>query len=228
MSEPTLIDPGPGPVLGASRTRVLDVLRRADEPLGVREIAARTGLHANTARFHLDGLVVAGLVDREAEERSQPGRPRMVYYVTVAGSAANQRSYRLLAEMLTSLVGTLPQAEQTAVEVGEAWGRYLVERPPPLEQVNAQEGIRRLSKVLSEAGFDPGPLHDADTPLIPLRRCPFREIAERHPDVVCSLHLGLMRGVLAEVRAPVSAERLEPFVEPSLCLAHLATSRRTR
>jgi predicted ArsR family transcriptional regulator len=28
-------------------------------------------------------------------------------------------------------------------------------------------------------------------------RCPFREIAEARPDVVCSIHLGLMRGALA-------------------------------
>ncbi|MFZ2173869.1 MAG: hypothetical protein WAW17_07510, partial [Rhodococcus sp. (in: high G+C Gram-positive bacteria)] len=35
------------------------------------------------------------------------------------------------------------------------------------------------------------------------------------------LHLGLIRGVLAEVRAPLAADRIEPFVEPSLCLAHL-------
>jgi predicted ArsR family transcriptional regulator len=39
---------------------------------------------------------------------------------------------------------------------------------------------------------------------------------------VCSLHLGLMRGVLAESRAPLVAERLDPFVDTSLCLAHLS------
>jgi predicted ArsR family transcriptional regulator len=229
MSEPTLIDPGPGPVLGESRGRVLDMLRAADGQAGVQEIATRTGLHPNTARFHLDGLVAAGLAERYTEERSQPGRPRMVYRAQIAGPAANQRSYRLLAEMLTSLVaGTLPHAERAAVEAGEAWGRYLVERPPPMRKVNAEEGIRRLSTVLADAGFDPGAVRDADAPVIPLRHCPFREIAELHRDVVCSLHLGLMRGVLAEVRAPVTAERLEPFVEPSLCLAHLATSKWAR
>ena len=30
-----------------------------------------------------------------------------------------------------------------------------------------------------------------------------------------------MRGALARMRAPVTAERLEPFVEPSLCVARL-------
>jgi predicted ArsR family transcriptional regulator len=63
---------------------------------------------------------------------------------------------------------------------------------------------------------------DSDRPVIPLRHCAFREVAERHGEVVCSLHLGLMRGVLAESRAPLVAERLDPFVDTSLCLAHLS------
>jgi hypothetical protein len=32
-----------------------------------------------------------------------------------------------------------------------------------------------------------------------------------------------MQGMLAELDAPIVAERLDPFVEPSLCIAHLAT-----
>jgi len=48
-------------------------------------------------------------------------------------------------------------------------------------------------------------------------------VAEEHREIVCGVHLGLMRGVLAEQSAPVAAERLEPFVEPNLCIAHLRT-----
>lgn len=31
-----------------------------------------------------------------------------------------------------------------------------------------------------------------------------------------------MRGALARMRAPVTADRLDPFVEPSLCIARLS------
>ena len=55
-----------------------------------------------------------------------------------------------------------------------------------------------------------------------LRQCPFREVARKHQGVICTLHLGLMRGALARMRAPVTAEGLEPFAEPSLCIARLA------
>jgi len=60
-----------------------------------------------------------------------------------------------------------------------------------------------------------------------LRQCPFREVAQQHQDVICALHLGLMRGALARMRAPVSADRLDPFVEPSLCIARLPASEET-
>ncbi|MBO0872457.1 MAG: helix-turn-helix domain-containing protein [Pseudonocardia sp.] len=222
MSEQALTDPVGRPSLGESRSRVLDTLRVAGRPVGVQEVAEQVGLHPNTARFHLDGLVDAGLAERRTEDRGQPGRPRGMYVATASEVPGGQRSYRLLAEMLTSLVAdTLPEPGPAAETAGEAWGRYLAERPAPSQQVDAVEGMRRLSRVLADAGFAPDTVDDSDRPVIPLRHCPFHEVAERRRDVVCSLHLGLMRGVLTEVRAPIKADRLEPFVEPSLCLAHL-------
>lgn len=149
----------------------------------------------------------------------------MVYRACTQDVAAGQRSYQLLATMLTSLVaGALPEPERTAVEAGREWGRYLAERPAPFQRVDAADGIQRLSTVLANAGFAPDAVADPNDPVIPLRHCPFREIALQHGDVVCSLHLGLMQGILAEVRAPVTADRLDRFVEPSLCLAHLTTT----
>ena len=221
MTEQPLTDPSPT-ALGESRARVLDVLRAIDGPAGVQEIAERVELHSNTARFHLDGLVDVGLAERRTEGQGRPGRPRMVYVAMPSDVPAGQRSYRLLAEMLTGLVTeTLPEPGAAALKAGEAWGRYLAERPAPGQEVDSAEGLRRLSTVLAEVGFDPAPVDDSERPVIPLRHCPFREIAQQHREVVCSLHLGLMRGVLAETRAPLAAERLDPFVDASLCLAHL-------
>ncbi|WP_225851115.1 metalloregulator ArsR/SmtB family transcription factor [Streptomyces sp. HPF1205] len=57
---------------------------------------------------------------------------------------------------------------------------------------------------------------------IRLRHCPFLELAEEYGAIVCPLHLGLMQGALAELRAPLAATRLEPFAEPDACVAHLA------
>lgn len=124
--------------------------------------------------------------------------------------------------MLTGLVTeALPQPAQAAVKAGEAWGRYLADTPSPARGIDAEEAVRRLTQVLTDVGFAPGLVQDRPGRVIPLQHCPFREIAEDHRDVVCSVHSGLMRGALKEVHAPLGVDRLEPFVEPSLCLAHL-------
>jgi predicted ArsR family transcriptional regulator len=58
-----------------------------------------------------------------------------------------------------------------------------------------------------------------------LHDCPFREVAQHHQEVVCSLHLGLMRGALDRMRAPLTVDRLEPFASPGVCVTHLAAPR---
>jgi predicted ArsR family transcriptional regulator len=224
MDAERLLAPEDASPLGRSRADVLDMLGSADGALGVREVAQRMGLHPNTARFHLEALVEAGLAVREAEGRRTPGRPRIGYRAAAEGPGVRRR-YRLLAEMLTSLIaGTVPDPGRAAEEAGREWGGYLTEQPPPYQRLTAGEAVAKLTATMAELGFAP---QAEGTPVsghsrLRLRQCPFREVARHHQDIVCSLHLGLMRGALARMRAPVTAERLEPFAEPGLCIARLA------
>jgi len=223
MEAGQLLAPEDASPLGRSRADVLDMLRAADGPLGVREVAKQMGLHPNTARFHLEALVEAGLAVRETEDRETPGRPR-IGYRSVSGGPAGRRRYRLLAEMLTSLIAaTMPDAGKASEEAGREWGAYLTEQPPPYQRPTSEEAVGRLAAIMHEVGFAPqAEAGDDGTYQLHLRQCPFREVAQRHQHVICSLHLGLMRGALAQMRSPVHAERLDPFVEPSLCIARLA------
>jgi predicted ArsR family transcriptional regulator len=222
MDTQALLAPDTGSPLGQSRARVLELLRAAHSPLGVQEVANRSGLHPNTARFHLDGLVEAGLATREPQARAAPGRPSMAYRAAGSSGPAGGRRYRLLAEMLTSLIsGTMPEPGKAAEQAGREWGAYLTEEPPPYQRPGAHEAIGELSAILDELGFAPDAVADGRQYRLCLRQCPFREVAQQHRDIVCALHLGLMKGALARMRAPVTADRLEPFVEPSLCVAHL-------
>jgi predicted ArsR family transcriptional regulator len=223
MDPEQLLAPEDTSPLGRSRADVLDLLHAAGGPLGVRDVAQRTGLHPNTARFHLEALTEAGLAVRETEDRETPGRPR-IGYRAAAGGPAGRRRYRLLAEMLTSLIaGTVPQPGSAAEDAGREWGAYLTEQPPPYQKLTAEEAIAKLTVIMEELGFAPQPeASDGDGQYrLYLRQCPFREVAEHHQNVICSLHLGLMRGALERMRAPVTGDRLDPFVEPSLCVARL-------
>jgi predicted ArsR family transcriptional regulator len=222
MDAKQLLEPEDTSPLGSSRADVLDVLRGAAGPLGVREVAQRIGLHANTARVHLEALVEAGLAVRETEDRQTPGRPR-IGYLAVADGPGGQRRYRLLAEMLTSMIaGTMLVPGKAAEDAGREWGAYLTEQPPPYQRPTTAESLAKLTAIMTDFGFAPkAETDDGGHYRLGLAQCPFREVAERHQDVICSLHLGMMRGALDQMRAPLRADRLEPFVEPGLCVARL-------
>jgi predicted ArsR family transcriptional regulator len=214
----------PEAVLGASRSSVLEALQAAGGPLGVDQVATTVRLHPNTVRFHLDGLVEQGLVDRNVEARDTPGRPRALYSARRDGAPAGHRSYRLLAQILSSyLAGASRHPEEAALRAGEEWGRYLAERPAPFQRVDAAAATAQLVETLDDIGFAPESVTVGRKRQVLLHHCPFREAAQEHREVVCSVHLGLMRGLLAELDAPIDAQRLDPFVEPSLCVTHLGT-----
>ena len=223
-SDLTRPDPPDGPALGQSRERVLAVLQNSGQPLGVGDIAAQVDLHPNTARFHLDALVEAGLATRVSEDRDVPGRPRALYAASPDSSRVGRRSYRLLAEILASyLAGHEEHPELAARQAGEAWGHFLADRPRPFQRTTAAGATDQLVDVLDSIGFAPEAVTQGRAQEILLHQCPFREVAEAHREVVCSIHLGLMQGVLAELDAPLDATRLDAFVEPGLCVARLAT-----
>ncbi len=209
-----------------TRAQLLRILRAAPEPLDAHALADQLGLHPTTVRAHLDVLVEAGLVTSDTETRTTPGRPRRLYAAGADGAASAQAGgYRLLAEMLVShLAGTSDDATQDAVAAGHVWGTYLVDRPPPYTTTTADTARTEIVELMDRLGFQPE-LDDDGTRIL-LRRCPFLDVAERHPDVVCSLHLGIMQGALRTLRAPLEARDMEPFVQPSLCVAHMATTTR--
>lgn len=117
----------------ARRAVVADLLREADAPMGVGEVAERLGVHANTARFHLETLAAEGQAGRAEEQRQGPGRPRTVYTRRPGMDRGGTRSYHLLARMLLGhLAASEPDPDESAEEAGRAWGGFLVDRPPPL------------------------------------------------------------------------------------------------
>jgi predicted ArsR family transcriptional regulator len=211
---------------GSPRRRaVLEALRTAAAPLGVAETAERIGVHPNTVRFHLDALVAEGLVERRVEEPSGPGRPRTVYAPCPGMDRGGTRGYRLLAQILLGgLAAGGPEARETAMEAGRAWGRHLADPLPPSRQPTAERAAAGLVALLDDLGFDPDPVGGGDgapPESIRLRHCPFLELAEEYGQLVCPLHLGLMQGALAGLGAPLTASGLEPFAEPDSCLARL-------
>ncbi|OMC09908.1 transcriptional regulator [Mycobacterium sp. IS-836] len=201
------------------RREVLRVLRASPDPMSIVAIADVLGVHPNTVRFHLDSLVGDGQVEQVEPGRKGPGRPPLMFAAVRQMDRGGTRHYRLLAEILTAAFAAERDPRAKALAAGRAWGRKL--ESLPTDATNAEDAIDHLVDVLDDLGFAPERRAAGGEQQVGLRHCPFLEVAENRTNVICPVHLGLMQGAMESWGAPVAVDRLDEFVEPDLCLAHL-------
>jgi predicted ArsR family transcriptional regulator len=201
------------------REQVVEELRRAPDGLDVATLATRLRLHPNTVRWHLGALQDAGEVSSHPVRASGRGRPRMLYRLSGGARDGDRDEYRLLATILSGALADESDGPRRAEEGGRAWGRYLVERPLPLVRVPEAEATARVAALLDEQGFA---AEQADGE-IRMRRCPFHDLAEAQPQIVCAVHRGLIEGALEELGTSLRVDELDVFVEPDLCVVKLAS-----
>jgi predicted ArsR family transcriptional regulator len=187
----------------------------------VADLAARLGLHTNTVREHLDALVGRGLADRVVRQAVGRGRPAGWYAPAASRPEPDQR-VRDYSGLVTALAGqiarvsTNPRAE--AVAAGEDWGRRLAADLPAGSEARAR---RRVVGLLAELGFAAEAA--ARVGSVRLLRCPLLDAARAHSDVVCPVHLGIVRGALAALGGNPQRATVLPFSEPGSCRVELNT-----
>lgn len=120
--------------------------------------------------------------------------------------------------MLASTVSRTANGAAAAEEAGRAWGPDLVRRPEPNDEVDEGQAIERVVRLLAEQGFEP----ETEGRRIVMRRCPFHDLAETTPEVVCAVHRGLLSGAPCELGQSLTVGQLEIFPRPDVCVAHLA------
>ncbi|PVZ08414.1 helix-turn-helix transcriptional regulator [Actinomycetospora cinnamomea] len=223
--------PGTGDLHAAqaspSRRRLLRLLRESESAQDAHQLAASVGLHVTTVRFHLQVLEKAGLVRSRPQPRGSSGRPRTVYAPVGRSDAERSTSpYEQLARLLAAhLDETVAGRTARAERAGATWATQLLPAAGTSDASSAtsvETATRHVHDVFEDLGFDPELTTTGDLRRIALRACPFRAVAREHPEVVCSMHLGLLRGALARLGTPPTTVELLPFVEPELCVAHLA------
>jgi predicted ArsR family transcriptional regulator len=200
------------------RARLVEELRGAPRGLDATELARRLDVHPNTARWHLGILRDAGLVQTRAVASGARGRPRILYSLRPGAIPGEQSEYRLLATILAGLVGERSDSGAETERAGRAWGKYLVKKPLPLTQVDNEEATQEVASLLAEQGFAP----EIEGNEIHMHRCPFDAIAEAHPDVVCSVHRGLVAGALEELGSDLEVAGLDVLPRPGVCILRLA------
>lgn len=191
------------------------MLDELDEPVTVTRIASVTHLHENTVRSHLDALERIGAVSRQLAPTHARGRPAWLY------SASRDREESELMGFAQALVEALrresPSPRRAAVAAGRGWGQRVGAASPPSSPETTR--CEWITGVLDDLGFEPelALTDDADTTCLRVTRCPLLDVARSDSEIVCGIHLGMVRGALRAGGFAESGVRLLPFEEPGAC-----------
>jgi predicted ArsR family transcriptional regulator len=201
-----------------TRYRMYHYIGLAGRPVSVREMSRRLNLHPNTLRPHLRRLEEAGLVAREIKKTASVGRPQTMYSIRET-EGEDARDYRLLAEMLCGIVRGSKALEQ-ARGLARQWGSYLVAQggPKPGVKLPARRNLAVLQEAMAKAGFQPRFRREAGPAIeVTLRDCPFRDLADDYRELVCTLHRGLLEGMMGGLKPPLGIKEFRPFAERGIC-----------
>ena len=200
-------DPKVAKALAApTRASILDLIQ-VEGPLTAKEVAARSRLHPNVARGHLDVLVDAGLATVRWRRLPAGGRPAKLYETV---PAHDERGTTLVADMLATLIEQTGYVADPARRVAFETGRRLGRRHrPATEHATFDEQVTALVRALSEvsgatriAGRGDGWVELED------RDCPFRGIAAAHAELACSLDKSLKEGIMEALGADAFVEQM--------------------
>lgn len=197
-------------------------IARSSKPLTTAEIAETLQLHANTVRPHLERMREVGLLDVDTHARGTPGRPQHRYSLAADAPSLGLEppTFPILARMLLQLAGTAQLGTDEAVEAGREQGEA--------DATSARAGRRTSACVnalvsrLAELGFDPAVIEDGPETTVAFLHCPFRELAEAHPDLVCGLHRGLVEGFVDGTDGWVT--EFHSLLDRTPCQVSLATN----
>ncbi len=225
-----VLDPSDGAMTGiAPRLEILKTLgdntryaiylelARAPRPLATAEVAETLDLHPNTVRPHLERMRDLGLVEVTVAATGAVGRPHHRYALAADAPSLGLEPpvFPLLTRILLAGAAAGGIEPDDLVEAGRDQGRAAQARIPPTVPCAAA-----LEEELAELGFDPARVDDDHDVIIGFSHCPFRELAEAHPDLVCSVHRGMVEGFV-DARGGAEVVQFHPLIDRSPCQVEL-------
>ena len=186
-----------------------------EDPVSRDQAAHAVQVPLHTAKFHLDRMVDAGLLEvefRRLSGRTGPGagRPSKLYRRAARQLSVSlpERRYDVAAEVLATAVDRSLQEGASVAdvlpEVARALGRRIgTEAERSADEVN---GLDSAARVLGTYGYEPV-LTEAE---LCLANCPFDRLAAEHTELVCGINRDLVEGVLDGLGTLRLAARLAP------------------
>jgi len=200
------------------RRALFEYVRRQDHPVSREEAADARDISRNLTAFHLEKLVDAGLLRARYESPPGPrgpGRTPKVYEATGVGLnlSVPPRQYELVGAVLADAVADDPaDARAGALTRAEDAGRHLGSDRPK----RAGHPLAVVSSALTDLGFEPRP--DGPDALI-MDNCPFHQLAQRQPALICGLNVAFVHGLLEGLDATSVRAELQP--RPEGCCVRL-------
>jgi DeoR family suf operon transcriptional repressor len=187
--------------MNSTRNRILLTLQRQPRTT-INELAEAVGINPISVRHHLTNLQVEGLVGTD-EERHGVGRPRLVYFLTEAGSEHFPTRYlRLTSRLLDQLKSTMPEPmvsklfSQMASDMAEDYSEQM-------KGLSMEERLDLTRILLAEEGFNVEWEKTGSQYQIHEITCPYLHIGQNHPEV-CTVDQTLISKMLA-----VPAEKIQ-------------------
>lgn len=187
------------------------------EMVTVRQVANEFSIHPNVARLHLNKLEQAGLTTSDYRKPGRSGgRPAKTYGITEETVCLTfpPQDFELLSELLLEALtelgrGALEAVEQTGYARGKRAADDFLQRRrlgPDSSFEELAEGYREL---LEQYSLQPEISRQTDECFVlHISYCTFRELMERYPGFVCSLHQQLLKGAADSFFGNVQFEEL--------------------
>jgi predicted ArsR family transcriptional regulator len=158
-----------------------------------------------------------GLLEVDADSRGTVGRPQHRYSLAADAPSLGLEpsSFRLLARLLAGAAALAGVESEQAATVGREQGRMAAAL-----RLDAESCVDALVAELADLGFDPAVGEDGATTSIAFTHCPFRDLAEAYPELVCHLHRGIVEG-LVEEWGDVVVERFATLADRDPCHVEL-------
>jgi predicted ArsR family transcriptional regulator len=215
------------------RRALYDHVVSQPQPVSREQAAAAVDIPLHTAKFHLDRLVDAGLLEvefRRLSGRTGPGagRPSKLYRRSSRQLSVSlpERRYDLVAEVLAdavdaSLSAGAPIADtlrSMARKTGRRIGAALVRTSDTSEGAAAAatptalgDHLETAAQLLADYGYEPRISEDE----VCLANCPFDRLAAEHTELVCGMNLNLISGALDALHVDDLRADLAP--QPGFC-----------
>lgn len=197
---------GSDDVLGQkTRARIFALLVERRAAMSTEELAGSLGMHVNGVRRHLELLHQAGLVERR-RSRGARGRPGDRWLVAADARPGGEppSGYADLARWLARATPSGPGRLRTIEKTGRELGRELAPSP-------TDDPVESFRSALAALGFQPEIDRDDEGGCAcRLQNCPYLDSVRQNPEVVCTLHRGITKGLLAALDPKAKLTRFEP------------------